>query len=148
MLGRRSGRVWPHSDLRFARLRPFNDNASTRTAMSPTVRRRLLAFMLVALAWVWAVPGPLQPSAQGLAHELVHLQSVAHHHHDDASLQLDEVLAGEPSHQHASDAAKPLAWATPKPAEPGALPVHPLVAAAEPHALTVVLDAPLRPPRG
>jgi hypothetical protein len=116
--------------------------------MSPTVRRRLLASVLFALAWVWAVPGPLQPSAQGLAHELVHLQSVAHHHHDDASLQLDEVLAGELSHQHAGDGAKPVAWATPKLAEPGPAPAHPLVAAAEPHALAVVLDAPLRPPRG
>jgi hypothetical protein len=118
------------------------------SAMPTSLRRRLLTFVLVALTWVWAVPGPLQPSVQGLAHELVHLQSVAHHHHDDASLHLDELAAGEPSHQHAGDGAKPVAWALPKPAEPGPLPAHALVATAEPHALAVVLDAPLRPPRG
>jgi hypothetical protein len=115
--------------------------------MSPTLRRRLLAFVLVALTWVWAVPGPQQPAIQGLAHELVHLQAVAHHHHDDASLHLDEVAAGEPSHHHAGDGVKPVAWVVHTPGDAGPLPPHPLVAAAEPHSLAVVLDGPLRPPR-
>lgn len=115
--------------------------------MSPTLRRHLLAFVLVALTWAWAVPGPQLSAAQGLAHELVHLQAVSHHHHDDASLHLDNVAAGEPSHQHAGDGAKPVAWVLAAPGHPGPLPRHPLVAAAEPHSLAVVLDGPLRPPR-
>jgi hypothetical protein len=116
--------------------------------MSLTLRRHLLALLLVALAWVWAVPGPQQPASQGLAHELVHLQAVSHHHHDDASLHLDDVAGGElPSHQHTGDGAKPVAWTAPLHGDPDRLPPHPLVAATEPHSLAVVLDAPLRPPR-
>jgi hypothetical protein len=116
--------------------------------MSPTLRRYLFSLLLVALAWVWAVLGPQQSAAQGLAHELVHLKAVSHHHHDDASLHLDDVAGGElPSHQHTGDGAKPVAWMAPSRGDPDRLPPHPLVAATEPHSLAVVLDAPLRPPR-
>jgi hypothetical protein len=114
--------------------------------MSSTVRRHLLALVLVALAWVWAVPGAQQPAVQGLAHELVHLQAVSHHHHEDAGLHLDDAAPAELSHHHASDGAKPLAWCVPPAGSPSPLPHHVLVAAVGPHSLAIVLERPLRPP--
>ncbi len=114
--------------------------------MSSTVRRHLLALVLVALGWVWAVPGAQQPAVQGLAHELVHLQSVSHHHHEDAALHLDDAAPAELSHHHASDGAKPLVWCAPEAGGLGPLPPHVLVTAAEPHSLAIVLERPLRPP--
>jgi hypothetical protein len=115
--------------------------------MSTALRRRLTALLLLALAWVWAGPGMQQPALQGLAHEWVHLQSQAHHHHPDASLHLDAADAAEPSHQHASDSAKPGVGH-----DPLAGPLHhprpgAPVASAGPHWLSVVLESPLRPPR-
>jgi hypothetical protein len=113
---------------------------------SSTVRRHLLALVLIAVAWVWAVPGEQQPAVQGLAHELVHLQSVSHHHHDDAGLHLGDAAPAELPHHHASDGAKPLAWCTLEATGLGLLPPHVLVTADGPHSLSVVLEGPLRPP--
>jgi len=114
--------------------------------MSPTVRRHLLALVLIAVGWVWAVPGAQQPAVQGLAHELVHLQSVSHHHHGDAALHLDDAAPAELSHHHASDGAKPLAWCMFEAGGLGPLLPHVLVTTDGPHSLAIVLDGPLRPP--
>jgi hypothetical protein len=116
--------------------------------MSSTVRRHLLAIVLVALVWAWGIPGAQQPAVQGLAHELVHLQSVSHHHHEDAALHLDDAAPAELSHHHASDGAKPVAWCGLEASSTGPLPPHVLVTADGPYSLAIVLDAPLRPPRG
>lgn len=123
-----------------------NPARQAHPAMSSTIRRHLLALVLVAMAWAWAVPGAQQPAAQGLAHELVHLQSVSHHHHADAALHLDDAAPAELSHHHASDVAKPLAWCTPAPGGLGLLQPQVFVTADEPHSLAIVLDGPLRPP--
>jgi hypothetical protein len=114
--------------------------------MSSTVRRHLLALMLIAVGCVWAVPGAQQPAVQGLAHQLVHLQSVSHHHHEDAALHLDDAASAELSHHHASDGAKPVAWCALQASGLGPLPPHVLVTTDGPHSLAIVLEGPLRPP--
>lgn len=115
--------------------------------MSSTVRSHLLTLVLIALAWAWVVPGTQQPAMQGLAHELVHLQSVPHLHHNDAALHLDDAAPAELSHHHASEVAKPLAWCAPCVTSPSTLQRHVLVTLDEPYSLAIVLAGALRPPR-
>jgi hypothetical protein len=114
--------------------------------MPASFRRPLTAIVLFALAWVWGFPGGQQPAVQGLAHELVHLQSVAHHHQDDAHLQLDDATPAELSHHHAGDGGKPLAASVAILRSGGPLPSHVLVSTPLPHSLSVVLAGLLRPP--
>jgi hypothetical protein len=114
--------------------------------MSTPLRRYLLVLVLIAVAWVWAVPGEQQLAVKGLAHELVHLQFVSHHHHKDAALYLDDAAPAEASHHHASDGAKPMAWSVLEVRDLGALPRHVFVTTDQPHSVAVVLEGPLRPP--
>lgn len=58
--------------------------------------------MLLAMLWqCLAMAGPLAPSqaAQGFEHTLLHGQATDHHHHDDASIHLQEA-DGKLPHQH------------------------------------------------
>jgi hypothetical protein len=116
-------------------------------AMSRALRCRLLTLLLIALAAAWALPGMPQPAVQGLAHDLVHLQSVSHHHHDDASLHLDEGAAAEATHHHAADGAKPMALCDAALPDRAGPPSASPATRAGPHCLKVVLEGPLRPPR-
>jgi hypothetical protein len=110
-------------------------------------RHPLLLLLLLALLVSWAAPR-LQPlAASGLAHHLVHLQAVAHHHHEDASLHLDETDASEAPHFHAADSAKPLAACADAALCQGVRPGSAPAVRDGPHSLSVVPEALLRPPR-
>jgi hypothetical protein len=115
------------------------------------MRRAWLVSLLAALTLVWAAVLPA--SVGDLGHVLDHAQSLAHHHHDDASLHLGDDPAaagtgvGGGEHQHAVDGFVTLA-----PAAEGA----PAVAHGrpEPPPVQAALSPPsadprrlLRPPR-
>ena len=111
-------------------------------------RRRAL-LMLFAMLWqclVMAGPLPLSQAAQGFEHTLLHGQAADHHHHDDASIHLQEADGAFP-HHHADGSFNtlgylPSAWFSGgafRPIAPGE--------SADPLALSADLEGLLRPPR-
>lgn len=121
-----------------------------RAARILTMPRRLRA-LLMLLAMLWqclAMAGPLAPlqAGQGLEHTLLHSQATDHHHHDDASIHLQEADGTLP-HQHAEGSFNtlgclPSAWfsgGTFRPVAP--------VERAKPLAPSVDLEGLLRPPQ-
>ena len=114
-----------------------------------TMYRPLKAYLVLAvLLWqalAWAAPHVVKAQAEQLAHQVVHVQDVDHHHHADQSLHLSS-NSDSTAHFHADDGFQPIGL-TVLAAEAGfaALPNAPShTILSEPP--TVFLDGLLRPP--
>jgi hypothetical protein len=80
------------------------------------MRRPLQAYLVLAVlfwqALSWVAPHAVNALAEQLAHEVVHVQDLDHHHHADASLHLADDLE-EPAHFHADNGSFPVGLIAP-----------------------------------
>ena len=70
------------------------------------VRSSRASFLILAIFWqalVWLTPWGQQQRVADLANTVAHAQALAHHHHDDHSLHMDDHVTEAAQHQHASE---------------------------------------------
>lgn len=63
-------------------------------------------FLILAILWqalVWLTPWGQEQQVTDLANTVAHAQALAHHHHDDHSLHMDDHVTEAAQHQHASE---------------------------------------------
>lgn len=115
--------------------------------MTRSARAALLILALLWQAAVWLTPGGQAQRLTDLSNAMVHGQALAHHHHDDHALHMDDHVTDAAQHQHASET---LQWVALMPSLQGfALdqrrPLWPSNLAAR--LAAVFLQGPLRPPQ-
>jgi hypothetical protein len=113
------------------------------------VNPRLLALLFV-LCLLWQplsglLPAALEAQADAISHAVVHDQAVDHHHHDDASLQVDE--ANEAPHYHVLDGNQPAALAVEVGVVALGAPARRVGASRVAQPASAELEGLLRPPR-
>jgi hypothetical protein len=117
--------------------------------IAPMLRSAWTTVVLIALvlqSWAGLTPMGVAQNAQAFAHTLVHAQARNHHHHDDASLHIEQA-SDEAGHVHADDGLQHSALL---PAEARTAPFpQPRVdgAFAAVALASIYLEGPLRPPR-
>ncbi len=113
------------------------------------MNRRLHALLFV-LCLLWQplsalLPAALDARADAIGHAVLHDRAVGHHHHDDASLQVDE--ANEAPHQHVLDGSQPAAPAVEVAVVAFGAPATRVGASSVAQPASAELEGPLRPPR-
>jgi hypothetical protein len=72
-------------------------------------RSRCATFLILAVLWqalVWLTPWGQEQRVIDLANTVTHVQTLAHHHHDDHFLHMDDHVAEAAQHQHANEAVQ------------------------------------------
>ena len=113
-------------------------------------RNNRATFLILVVLWqtlVWLTPWGQDQRGVDLANSVAHAQEVAHHHHDDHALHLDDAVSEAVQHHHAHEGVQLLgllpavhgfAFDRPRP--------HRFSSRAGPIA-DVFLQGPLRPPQ-
>ncbi len=68
-------------------------------------------FLILAMLWqalALLTPWGQEQKLTDLSNTMAHAQAVAHHHHDDRSLHMDDLVTDAAQHQHASEALQPI----------------------------------------
>ena len=68
-------------------------------------------FLILAMLWqalVWLTPWGQEQKLTDLSNTMAHAQAVAHHHHDDRTLHMDDHVTDAAQHQHANEALQPM----------------------------------------
>ena len=66
-------------------------------------------FLILAILWqalVWLTPWGQEQRVADLANTVAHAQALAHHHHDDHSLHMDDHVTEAAQHQHSHEAVQ------------------------------------------
>ena len=69
-------------------------------------RNNCATLLILAVLWqtlVWLTPWGQDQRVVDLTNSVAHAQAVAHHHHDDHSLQLDDLVSEAVQHHHAHE---------------------------------------------
>ena len=118
--------------------------------MSTMTRSSRANFLMIAILWqalVWLTPWGQEQRVTDLTNTVTHAQALAHHHHDDHSLHMDDHVAEASQHQHSNEAIQHMGL---MPSINGFSPDRPRstqfpnIAAA---IAAVFLQGPLRPPQ-
>ncbi len=76
--------------------------------MSRSARANFLILAMLWQALAWLTPWGQEQKLTDLSNTMAHAQAVAHHHHDDRSLHMDDLVTDAAQHQHASEALQPI----------------------------------------
>jgi len=114
------------------------------------IRSRRATFLIIAILWqalVLLTPFGQAQRVNDLANIVTHSHALAHHHHDDHSLHMDDHVAEASAHQHSNEAVQHMAL---MPNIAGFSQVRPRSTQFPNSAAaiaTVFLQVPLRPPQ-
>ena len=114
------------------------------------IRSRRAKFLMIAILWqslVWLTPWGQEQRVNDLANIVTHAQVLAHHHHDDHALHMDDHVVEASQHQHSNEAVQHMGL---MPSINGFSPDRPLSTQFPNSAAaiaTVFLQGPLRPPQ-
>ncbi len=76
------------------------------------IRSRRAIFLIIAILWqalVWLTPFGQAQRVNDLANIVTHSHALAHHHHDDHALHMDDHVAEASAHQHSNEAVQHMA---------------------------------------
>jgi hypothetical protein len=71
--------------------------------MTRSARATFLILAILLQALVWLMPWGQEQRLADLSNIMAHAQAVAHHHHDDHSLHMDDHVTDASQHQHPSE---------------------------------------------
>ncbi len=74
--------------------------------MTRSVRATFLTLAILWQALVWLTPWGQDQLLTDLANTVAHAQALAHHHHDDHSLHMDDHVTEAAQHQHSHEAGQ------------------------------------------
>jgi hypothetical protein len=76
--------------------------------MSRSQQARFLTFAIFWQALVWLTPWGQEQRVADWSNTVAHAHAMAHHHHDDRSLHMDDHVTEAAQHQHASEVFQPM----------------------------------------